>query len=55
LAAKISEAFPGTAVELIPGGRGDFIVRRDGAVLWDKRGRDGGFPEEDVILAALAD
>jgi len=37
---------------LIPGGRGDFIVQRDGELLWDKKQR-GRFPETDEILERL--
>ena len=37
-----------------PGGRGDFIVKADGKVLWDKKGREGRFPEHKEILHQLA-
>jgi len=42
-------------VDKKPGGRGDFVVTVDGRLLWDKRGREGRFPEPDEILAKLAD
>jgi predicted Rdx family selenoprotein len=37
----------------VPGGKGDFIVRADGRLLWDKNGRDQGFPEHAMVLALL--
>jgi predicted Rdx family selenoprotein len=41
-------------VDKVPGGRGDFIVKLDGKLLWDKRGRDGDrFPDAKEILAQL--
>lgn len=40
-------------VELIEGGRGDFIVTVDGKQLWHKREMDDEFPEESAILAKL--
>lgn len=43
---------PGTEVELVRGGRGDFIVTADGALLWDKRVR-GGFPDDGRIVQEL--
>jgi len=30
-------------------------VHVDGERIWDKKGRDGGFPEHAAILAMLAD
>jgi len=50
---------PGTKVEKIPGGKGDFVVKAFAVgareqLLWDKRGRDGGqFPESAQILSQL--
>jgi predicted Rdx family selenoprotein len=39
---------------MVPGGRGDFVVKFGDRLLWDKRGRDGDrFPEPDRILAQL--
>ena len=36
----------------MPGGRGDFVVKLDGTLLWDKRRRNGDrFPEVKEILA----
>jgi predicted Rdx family selenoprotein len=43
---------PGTEVELVRGGRGDFIVTADGAVLWDKK-RTGTFPDDGRIVEQL--
>jgi hypothetical protein len=40
-------------VETRPGGRGDFIVKADGKVLWDKRRQDDEFPTEAAILGKL--
>lgn len=38
----------------MPGGRGDFIVKADGTVLWDKRKTGGDrFPEPREILSRL--
>lgn len=45
---------PATKVETIPGGKGDFRVKADGKLLWDKRGGNGGqFPEPAQILSQL--
>ena len=46
------QELPGTEVELVRGGRGDFIVQADGSVLWDKKVR-GGFPDDRAIVAEL--
>lgn len=54
MAAEIERAFPGTTVELVPGGRGDFIVSSGDQRLWDKRKMGDEFPESAVILEALA-
>jgi predicted Rdx family selenoprotein len=41
-------------VEIRPGGKGDFIVKADGKVLWDKRKtHDDEFPEPAAILSRL--
>ena len=41
-------------METKPGGRGDFVVKADGALLWDKKRRDGDrFPQHDEILRQL--
>lgn len=37
----------------MPGGRGDFLVKANGKVVWDKRGRDGRFPEPKEVLDRL--
>ena len=39
---------------MTPGGKGDFVVKADGKLLWDKRRRDGDeFPEPKQILDQL--
>ena len=40
-------------MEILPGGKGDFLVKIDGRTIWDKRGRDGDFPKHDHILSLL--
>lgn len=40
-------------MELIEGGRGDFIVTADGTELWNKRQMGDEFPEHGVILQRL--
>ena len=45
---------PQAKVTATPGGRGDFVVKADGKLLWDKQRRDGDeFPEHAQILAQL--
>ena len=44
---------PKAAVDKKPGGRGDFVVVADGKLLWDKRNREGRFPEPSEILGQL--
>lgn len=39
-------------MELIRGGRGDFIVTASGNVVWDKK-KMGGFPDETAVITAL--
>jgi selT/selW/selH-like putative selenoprotein len=39
-------------VELIRGGRGDFLVQAAGQVVWDKK-KTGRFPNEADVVAAL--
>lgn len=53
MAVEIERAFPGTKVELVPGGRGDFIVTADARCLWDKRKMGDEFPEPSAIVSAL--
>lgn len=53
MAARIREAFPGAEVELVPGGRGDFIVTVDGERVWDKRAMGDEFPDEERLVAQL--
>ena len=43
---------PGTEVELVRGGRGDFIVTADSTLLWDKKAR-GTFPDDARIVQEL--
>ncbi|MBT8496455.1 MAG: Rdx family protein [Deltaproteobacteria bacterium] len=54
MAAAIREAHPDLEVELIGGGRGDFIVTLGQQRVWDKKGADGGFPGHDQVLERLA-
>jgi predicted Rdx family selenoprotein len=53
LAAAIEEEFPKAQVELIKGGKGNFIVIADGRQLWHKREMDNEFPRNDQVLAQL--
>lgn len=53
MAAAIESGISGASVELVEGGRGDFIVDVDGRVIWDKRNTEGRFPEPEEILARL--
>lgn len=54
LAAAIKKAHPHAKVETKPGGRGDFLVKLDGKVLWHKREReDDRFPEDREILQQI--
>lgn len=39
-------------MQTVPGGRGDFIVKADGKLLWDKKTTDR-FPEPREILSQL--
>ena len=39
---------PDANVEIIRGGKGDFIVKADGRLLWDKNGKDRDFPAPDI-------
>lgn len=41
-------------MELVGGGRGDFIVKADGVELWNKNKSGLGFPEPSQILERLA-
>lgn len=54
LAAAISKAHPKAKVDATPGGKGDFVVKADGKLLWDKKRRaDDAFPEPKQILDLL--
>lgn len=53
MASAIESSIEGATVELIDGGKGDFIVDVDGDVVWDKRNDQGRFPEHEEILSRL--
>lgn len=53
LAATLKKKFPKATITTSPGRRGDFLVKADGKVLWDKHAMDGKFPTEAQILSAL--
>jgi len=53
LGAKLEQTFPESTVELIPGGRGDFIVTVDQRVVWDKKQMNNNFPDEDRLVNGL--
>jgi predicted Rdx family selenoprotein len=40
-------------VSLVKGGRGDFIVKAGGQVVWDKKKMGDEFPDERVVIDAL--
>lgn len=40
-------------VALVPGGSGDFVVRVNGAVVWDRR--TDGFPEPSALKRLVRD
>ncbi|MBL4635058.1 MAG: Rdx family protein, partial [Kofleriaceae bacterium] len=48
-----SEAHPTASVEMIPGGKGAFIVIGEGQELWNKYESDR-FPENHEILDKLS-
>ena len=54
MGAAIRKAHPEAEIDLVGGGKGDFIVKADGQLLWDKRRMDDEFPEEVTILDRLA-
>jgi predicted Rdx family selenoprotein len=53
LAATLQKKFPSAKITTNPGRRGDFLVKADGKVVWDKHAMDGKFPTEAQVLAAL--
>lgn len=53
MAAKIQKAIPGTAVELVKGGKGAFIVIADGKELWNKRAMGDEFPNEEKLVRSM--
>ena len=44
---------PGTEVELVRGGKGDFVVTVGNAKLWDKRRMGDEFPEHAPLIEKL--
>lgn len=51
MAAALRSSVPSSpTVELLPGGRGDFIVVADGNKIWDKRRMGDDFPEESFVV-----
>ncbi len=38
---------------LIPGGRGDLIVKRGDEFVWDRKGMGNMWPETDELIAKL--
>jgi hypothetical protein len=53
LGAAIKAVHPNVEVELLEGGKGDFIVKVDGRELWNKKQMGNQFPAEDQILAQI--
>ena len=53
MAAKIQDTFSDAKVELIGGGRGDFIVKVDGAELWNKKQMGNEFPQEETLIRQI--
>ncbi|MBK8096338.1 MAG: Rdx family protein [Planctomycetes bacterium] len=53
MAAAIRKQHPKAKVAIQPGGRGDFVVKADGKLLWDKKKRGDEFPEDQQILSQL--
>ena len=53
MAAAIRDEVAGAQVELIGGGRGDFIIEADGQRIWDKRAMENKYPTEEDIVATL--
>ena len=53
MAAKIITRFPDAEVELVKGGRGDFIVTVDGQQRWHKNQMGGEYPDEAKLIASL--
>lgn len=51
--AKIHATFPDAKVDLIKGGRGDFIVHADGKLLWHRKEQNLEFPDPDHIVQTL--
>ncbi|MBI2374561.1 MAG: hypothetical protein HYV07_11250 [Deltaproteobacteria bacterium] len=53
MAAVLKRAVPEVEIELVAGGKGDFIVSADGVELWNKRAMGDEFPNGDTLLARL--
>lgn len=45
--------YPDAEVELVPGGKGDFVVTFANTKLWDKRRMGDEFPEHDQVIDKL--
>lgn len=55
MAVAAEMAVPGLKTNLVPGGRGDFIVTFGDQVLWNKRAQDDQFPDEGNLVRQLAE
>ena len=55
MAAELERAFDAVEVELVPGGRGDFIVTVDGVERWNKRQMADQFPDAPPLIAQLGE
>lgn len=53
MAAELQRAFDPLEVELVPGGRGDFIVTVDGVERWNKRQMGDEFPDPRLLIDQL--
>lgn len=42
-------------MQLLKGGRGDFVVKKDGEVIWDKKRMGDRFPDEEDVVDTLRD
>lgn len=56
MAQELLQTFPESLgeVALIPGTGGNFEIRVDGVLVWERK-RDGGFPEAKVLKARIRD
>ena len=53
MGAEIEQAIPEASITLIPGGRGDLIVKRGDELIWDKKAMGNMWPETDELIATL--